>query len=170
MTPCRRWVHRKEPLRTCHPVSFSPRHVPPLLQMEQTCLSPFFTYLVMVFVYLVHVTHVLRGSQSSKFLVMIYHARAAYTECKYLRNSAVRAQKSPEKAVSAFCHESVHRVISLNEFKACWLSLRPGLDMSFHFRQNFQVTSFLFSKSDTATAWILSFCLANVVSYSQPAI
>ena len=74
-------------------------------------LSPFFTHLVMVFVYLVHVTHVLRGSQSSKFMIMFYHARAADTESKYSRNPAARAKKSPENAVSAFRHESVHRVI-----------------------------------------------------------
>ena len=65
----------------------------------------------MVFVYLVHVTHVLRGSQSSKFMIMFYHARAADTESKYSRNPAARAKKSPENAVSAFRHESVHRVI-----------------------------------------------------------
>ena len=65
----------------------------------------------MVFVYLVHVTHVLRGSQSSKFMIMFYHAREADTESKYSRNPAARAKKSPENAVSAFRHESVHRVL-----------------------------------------------------------
>ena len=70
----------------------------------------------MVFVYLVHVTHVLRGSQSSKFMIMFYHAREADTESKYSRNPAARAKKSPENAVSAFRHESVHRVIYINFF------------------------------------------------------
>ena len=60
----------------------------------------------MVFVYLVHVTHVLRGSQSSKFMIMFYHAREADTESKYSRIPAARAKKSPENAVSAFRHNN----------------------------------------------------------------
>ena len=54
---------------------------------------------------------------------MFYHARAAYTECKYLRNPAARAKKSPKNAVSAFRHESVHRVIRL--FKTQRLLIAP---------------------------------------------